>query len=433
MKRVMGIILASLVALFCMQGLALALPAATVSVSPNRAQCGETVTVAGTDDTGELVSIKVTDGDGNIVYFGTARAGSDGKFQCTFKVPEMNPGLLTVTAGNGSDVAKAQVEVFIQRYCTVSFDKNGGGTNANPAKITVKEGALVGSKPAAPTRTGYAFAGWYREKECKTAWDFASDRVNSNITLYARWSILHYQVEFFAEDNETPVGAVQSVAWGHGAKNPAAPQKAGYRFSQWVLEGDDDRVKTSLDSVKENITAVASYELTKPEKHDATPGPKESASVAPTETMPAEASGAPTGLATATAGSPTAFPVSSGNPKGKVKVSIDTSELPEGTASIRTASGQVIDLSGGGGMVTVEVPEGDVQGGSIAVIAVDGNGAELGPQMLPVQEVSLKTPILPWFIVILIAAALVAVFLLVRMNSRRTDSTRDGRKSRVRR
>lgn len=50
----------------------------------------------------------------------------------------MSPGALTVTAGYGSDTTKAQVEVYIQRYFTVMFDKNGGKTNADAVTVSVK-------------------------------------------------------------------------------------------------------------------------------------------------------------------------------------------------------------------------------------------------------------------------------------------------------
>jgi uncharacterized repeat protein (TIGR02543 family) len=39
-----------------------------------------------------------------------------------------------------------------------------------------------------PTKEGYTFAGWFKEPECSNAWNFATDSVISDITLYAKWN-----------------------------------------------------------------------------------------------------------------------------------------------------------------------------------------------------------------------------------------------------
>ncbi|MDR3166562.1 MAG: InlB B-repeat-containing protein, partial [Treponema sp.] len=44
---------------------------------------------------------------------------------------------------------------------TVTFNKNGGDTDAEPVTTTVNSPATnIGSPPTPPTRTGYTFAGW---------------------------------------------------------------------------------------------------------------------------------------------------------------------------------------------------------------------------------------------------------------------------------
>lgn len=67
---------------------------------------------------------------------------------------------------------------------TVSFNSQGGTALSSQ---TVAEGDNV-AKPADPTRSGYAFGGWYKESDCTTAWDFDTDTVTGDITLYAKWS-----------------------------------------------------------------------------------------------------------------------------------------------------------------------------------------------------------------------------------------------------
>ncbi len=67
---------------------------------------------------------------------------------------------------------------------TVTFDSQGG---SNVASQTVKRGEKV-EQPSDPTRSGYSFQGWYEEAECKNAWNFTTDTVTRNMTLYADWS-----------------------------------------------------------------------------------------------------------------------------------------------------------------------------------------------------------------------------------------------------
>jgi len=70
---------------------------------------------------------------------------------------------------------------------TVTFDKNGGDTEAYPQSINITPRTLVSAPEIPPTRDGYGFAGWYTEAECITKWDFANNIVTENISLYALW------------------------------------------------------------------------------------------------------------------------------------------------------------------------------------------------------------------------------------------------------
>lgn len=63
----------------------------------------------------------------------------------------------------------------------------------------VEYGSVIEYIPEAPKRDGYVFGGWYREKECVTAWDFIADKlprerrdeegntVYQETMLYAKW------------------------------------------------------------------------------------------------------------------------------------------------------------------------------------------------------------------------------------------------------
>ena len=65
----------------------------------------------------------------------------------------------------------------------VKFDSQGGSSVGSQ---TPASGSTV-TKPADPTREGYAFGGWYADAECTKAYDFAT-AVTSDTTLYAKWT-----------------------------------------------------------------------------------------------------------------------------------------------------------------------------------------------------------------------------------------------------
>ena len=69
--------------------------------------------------------------------------------------------------------------------CTVSFDIQGHGT-APTAQIGVKVGDTA-EKPEDPTADGYRFDGWYQDAACTKAWNFETDIVQADMTLYAKW------------------------------------------------------------------------------------------------------------------------------------------------------------------------------------------------------------------------------------------------------
>ena len=69
------------------------------------------------------------------------------------------------------------------RLCTISFNSNGGSTISN---ISVIYGNTA-AKPANPIKTGYTFVGWYKDSMCTIAWNFGTDVVTGNTTLFAKW------------------------------------------------------------------------------------------------------------------------------------------------------------------------------------------------------------------------------------------------------
>ena len=65
----------------------------------------------------------------------------------------------------------------------VSFESNGG---SEIASRMVRTNSKL-TNPTDPTKDGYVFDAWYKESSLTTAWNFQTDVVTEDITLYAKW------------------------------------------------------------------------------------------------------------------------------------------------------------------------------------------------------------------------------------------------------
>lgn len=106
----------------------------------------------------------------------------------------------------------------------VAFDAQGG---SYVAPRYVAKGKLV-SEPAAPTRDGYTFLGWYTAEGEK--WDFAKDVVTADMTLYAKWSV--------KDDNKADDAKKDNASGG-----------------QILLSGNGGKKTTLAIALKSNVSA----------------------------------------------------------------------------------------------------------------------------------------------------------------------------------
>ena len=67
---------------------------------------------------------------------------------------------------------------------TVSFNLNGASGSIEGQTVTITDGLVY---PTIPTRSGYAFTGWYTSADCTELYDFSKE-ITSDITLYAGWT-----------------------------------------------------------------------------------------------------------------------------------------------------------------------------------------------------------------------------------------------------
>ena len=134
---------------------------------------------------------------------------------------------------------------------TVSYDANGG--NNTPSETVLHgESATV---PTVPTKQNHRFIGWYFGD---LLWDFAANKITSNMTLVARWesTILTRTVNFMTSDTETYV--TRHVVDGTKLEAPTDPTKQNYRFLGWYL--GETLWNFENNTVTSDITLKAKWE-----------------------------------------------------------------------------------------------------------------------------------------------------------------------------
>lgn len=136
---------------------------------------------------------------------------------------------------------------------TVNFNVNGGSSvNAQ----TVSYGSTLGTLPT-PSRTGYSFAGWFKESSL-TNQVSSSTTLNSsnfstlttsglNITLYAKWTKQTFDVKLSASEASSNATnwedvsgwtadgkiATKNFSYGDSLGATPTPSRVGYTFKGW--------------------------------------------------------------------------------------------------------------------------------------------------------------------------------------------------------
>lgn len=118
------------------------------------------------------------------------------------------------------------------------------------AKQVLPSGTLA-TRPDAPAATpGCTFGGW--NKADGTAWDYASDKVTDNITLYAKWAANTYTITFDTAGGSEIAPITQD--YGTQIAAPANPTREGYTFTGW-----DREIPTTMPA--ENMTVTAQWKI----------------------------------------------------------------------------------------------------------------------------------------------------------------------------
>ncbi len=136
---------------------------------------------------------------------------------------------------------------------TVAFDSQGGSVVDSRYALT---GSLL-TVPDAPTKEKHEFDGWYKDEQCTQAWDFDSDVVSGDMTLYAKW-VAVYRVSFDSQGGSAV--DIQSVRDGEHAVKPSDPHHLGKGFGGWYKDAACTQAwDFSVDTVTADMTLYAKW------------------------------------------------------------------------------------------------------------------------------------------------------------------------------
>lgn len=139
---------------------------------------------------------------------------------------------------------------------TISFDANGG--SCSTASTTVVYSGTYGDLPT-PTRTGYAFTGWYTP-----AGDFicSSSRVlvTGNTTVTAHWVPSAYTAYFDANGGSCSTGS-KTVNYNSTYGTLPTPYRTGYSFLGWYTSTGMRVTSSTVVSSPSDITLTARWSI----------------------------------------------------------------------------------------------------------------------------------------------------------------------------
>ncbi|QIK56983.1 InlB B-repeat-containing protein [Erysipelothrix sp. HDW6A] len=147
------------------------------------------------------------------------------------------------------------------QYYDVNFESNGG-TAITPL-TGIEEGSLI-TKPANPTKEGFEFAGWYSDIDLTSAWNFDTDTLNANTTLYAKWNpiapVINYYDVTFESNGGTAITPLTGIEEGSLIAKPANPTKEGFEFAGWYSNIDlTSAWNFDTDTLNANTTLYAKW------------------------------------------------------------------------------------------------------------------------------------------------------------------------------
>jgi uncharacterized repeat protein (TIGR02543 family) len=143
------------------------------------------------------------------------------------------------------------------RVITLTFESNGGTT---VPELTQNEETSI--TLASPTRTGYAFEGWFEDSGLNSLFN-ATEMPSSDLTLYAKWTAKTYTIVF---DGNGGTGTMESlsVSFSGIVSVPAISgiTRTHYNFEGWNTSADGSGVNYFVDdNIEMNSEGINLYAI----------------------------------------------------------------------------------------------------------------------------------------------------------------------------
>lgn len=160
-----------------------------------------------------------------------------------------SPYVFNTMPSNNITLNATWIELAANEY-TITFESNGGSSIPT---LFEEEGNSI-SKPTNPSKLGYSFDGWYTTSSFTNLFVFDA-MPSSDITLFAKWSINEYSINFNSNGGSSVSSIIQN--YNTVVSEPAQPIRSGYLFVEWRLNSNP---YTFTKMPSSNITLVAVWE-----------------------------------------------------------------------------------------------------------------------------------------------------------------------------
>ncbi|MBR0253905.1 MAG: InlB B-repeat-containing protein, partial [Synergistaceae bacterium] len=167
--------------------------------------------------------------------------------------------LLLLTLGSSGCGSSNKGSLSSSTTFTVTFDSNGG---SEVSSVTVTSGDTV-EKPTDPVKEGYYFGNWFRDNGTfQNAFNFGSDKVSADITLYARWLDSNDLMAEYAV-GEIVIGYATGDNPKYVTQNLTLPTKVDSSDIAWASSSgaisSNGTVTRQTTDTDVTLTATASY------------------------------------------------------------------------------------------------------------------------------------------------------------------------------
>ncbi len=184
----------------------------------------------------------------------------------------------------GIDQYTGKITMQAVTYALVTFKGSG---KVSDQLVNAKVGERL-AKPESPTCEGYTFEGWYKDAKFTTKWDFETDKVKDDVTLYSKWQkksstdddsddsddsdvkklTMHrlynkWTGEHFYSSSDDEKAKLVKVGWtdeGVGWYAPSSSKTPVYRLYNKYVEGGDHHYTMSSTEKDSLVKAGWNYE-----------------------------------------------------------------------------------------------------------------------------------------------------------------------------